>query len=179
MTEDQIDQLDVFVTSSSTGRQMSYLELAREQFRHWNVSKHVVRRVLRSRGYERCIAQRKPPLTSDHMRRTKLWAEEHRNWTIEEWGRVLWTDETWVNGQRHSNTWVTRKVSNEISKSIRLTFDHSETKLLKEIVHPQGEKSDWLDVLGVFLWNTERAFSVLGEELGYYHCGEIQPEDFA
>ena len=55
MTEDQIDELEVFVNSSRTGRQMSYFELARIQFRHWNVSEHVVRRVLRSRGYERCI----------------------------------------------------------------------------------------------------------------------------
>ena len=113
---------------------MSYFELARVQFSHWNVSENVsenvVRRVLRSRGYERCIAKRKPPPTSDHMRRRKMWAEEHRNWTIEEWGRVLWTDETWVNGQRHSNTWVTRKVSNEMSNSIGLTFEQSETKFI-------------------------------------------------
>ena len=130
MTKEQIDELEDFVTSSRTGRQMSYFELARVQFSHWNVSEHVVKRVLRSRGYERCIAQRKPPLTSDHMRRRKMWAEEHRNWTIEEWCRVLWTDETWVNGQRHSNTWVTRKVSNEMSNSIGLTFEQSETKFV-------------------------------------------------
>ena len=128
MTEDQTDGLKVFITSSRKGRQMSYFELAREQFKHRNVSEHVVRRVLRSRGYERRIAKPKPPLSPDHMRRRKMWAEELLNWTIEEWCRVLWTDETWVNGQRHSNTWVTRKVSNEISKSIRLTFDQSDTK---------------------------------------------------
>ena len=85
MTEEQTDNLEVFVTSTRTGRQMSYFELARVQFRHWNVSEHVVRRVLRSRGYERRIAQPKPPLTLDHMRRRKMWAEEHLNWTIEEW----------------------------------------------------------------------------------------------
>ena len=55
MTEDQIDELEVFVTSSRIGLQMSYFELARVQFRHWNVSAHVVRRVLLSRGYDCCI----------------------------------------------------------------------------------------------------------------------------
>ena len=129
MTEEQTDELEVFVTSTRTGLLMSYFELARVQFRHRNVSEHVVRRVLRSRGYERRIAQSKPPLRTDHMRRRKMWAEEHLKWTIEEWCRVLWTDETWVNGQRHSNTWVTRKVGNEMTNSTRLTFDHSNTKL--------------------------------------------------
>ena len=56
MTEDQIDELEVFVTSSRTRRQMSYFELARVQLSHWNVSEHVVRRVLQSKGYERRVA---------------------------------------------------------------------------------------------------------------------------
>ena len=81
MTEEQIDELEVFVTSTRTGRQTSYFELARVQFRYWNVGEHVVIRVLRSKRYERRIAQSKP-LTPDHMRRRKMWAEEHLNWTI-------------------------------------------------------------------------------------------------
>ncbi|GFU58028.1 transposable element Tcb2 transposase [Trichonephila clavipes] len=37
----------------------------------------------------RCV-----PLTPAHRRRRSLWCREHRNWRDNEWGRVLFTDET-------------------------------------------------------------------------------------
>ncbi|GFY19201.1 transposable element Tcb2 transposase [Trichonephila clavipes] len=37
----------------------------------------------------RCV-----PLTPAHRRRHSLWCREHRNWRDNEWGRVLFTDET-------------------------------------------------------------------------------------
>ncbi|GFS92510.1 hypothetical protein TNCV_1159921 [Trichonephila clavipes] len=37
----------------------------------------------------RCV-----PLTPAHRRRRSLWCWEHRNWRDNEWGRVLFTDES-------------------------------------------------------------------------------------
>ncbi|GFU66250.1 transposable element Tcb2 transposase [Trichonephila clavipes] len=37
----------------------------------------------------RCV-----PLTPAHLRRRSLWCREHRNWRDNEWGRVLFTDES-------------------------------------------------------------------------------------
>ncbi|GFU91626.1 transposable element Tcb1 transposase [Trichonephila clavipes] len=37
----------------------------------------------------RCV-----PLTPVHRRRHSLWCQEHRNWRDNEWGRVLFTDES-------------------------------------------------------------------------------------
>ncbi|GFW58969.1 transposable element Tcb2 transposase [Trichonephila clavipes] len=37
----------------------------------------------------RCV-----PLTPAHRRRRSLWCREHRNWRVNEWGRVLFTDES-------------------------------------------------------------------------------------
>ncbi|GFT49182.1 transposable element Tcb2 transposase [Trichonephila clavipes] len=37
----------------------------------------------------RCV-----PLTPAHRRRRSLWCREHRNWRDNEWGRVLFTDES-------------------------------------------------------------------------------------
>ncbi|GFY14672.1 transposable element Tc3 transposase [Trichonephila clavipes] len=34
------------------------------------------------------------PLTPAHLRRRSLWCREHRNWRDNEWGRVLFTDES-------------------------------------------------------------------------------------
>ena len=53
---------------------------------------------------------RKPPIT-ERVRRIQLkWAEEHINWTMEQWYNILWTDETWVTAGHHMRTWVTQKV---------------------------------------------------------------------
>ncbi|GFX88272.1 transposable element Tcb1 transposase [Trichonephila clavipes] len=40
----------------------------------------------------RCV-----PLTPAHRRRRSLWCREHRNWRDNEWGRVLFTDESRFN----------------------------------------------------------------------------------
>ncbi|GFW55964.1 transposable element Tcb2 transposase [Trichonephila clavipes] len=37
----------------------------------------------------RCV-----PLTPAHRRRRSLWCREHRNWIDNEWGRVLFTDQS-------------------------------------------------------------------------------------
>ncbi|GFV04624.1 transposable element Tcb2 transposase [Trichonephila clavipes] len=42
-----------------------------------------------SRRPVRCV-----PLTPAHRRRRSLWCREHRNWRDNEWGRVLFTDES-------------------------------------------------------------------------------------
>ncbi|GFX54383.1 HTH_Tnp_Tc3_2 domain-containing protein [Trichonephila clavipes] len=42
-----------------------------------------------ARGSARCV-----PLTPAHRRRRSLWFREHRNWRDNEWGRVLFTDES-------------------------------------------------------------------------------------
>ncbi|GFV61845.1 HTH_Tnp_Tc3_2 domain-containing protein [Trichonephila clavipes] len=45
-----------------------------------------------------CLFARRPvrcvPLTPAHRRRRTLWCREHRNWRDNEWGRVLFTDES-------------------------------------------------------------------------------------
>ncbi|GFY10542.1 transposable element Tcb2 transposase [Trichonephila clavipes] len=42
-----------------------------------------------ARRHVRCV-----PLTPAHRRRRSLWCQEHRNWRDNEWGRVLFTDES-------------------------------------------------------------------------------------
>ncbi|GFW97448.1 transposable element Tcb2 transposase [Trichonephila clavipes] len=42
-----------------------------------------------ARRFVRCV-----PLTPAHRRRRSLWCREHRNWRDNEWGRVLFTDES-------------------------------------------------------------------------------------
>ncbi|GFT50207.1 transposable element Tc1 transposase [Trichonephila clavipes] len=45
-------------------------------------------------GLFACRPVRCVPLTPAHRRRRSLWCREHRNWRDNEWGRVLFTDES-------------------------------------------------------------------------------------
>lgn len=113
--KEQIDELVLFVTSSSAARRMTYFELSLIVFPNWKVSDRVIKGALYKRGYERRIARTKPVLTEERKRARLSFAELHRSWTLEQWSHVLWTDETWITGRFHSGTWITRKVRIEIS----------------------------------------------------------------
>ncbi|KAI1000059.1 hypothetical protein K3495_g8138 [Podosphaera aphanis] len=110
LSSDQTDELVEYIRSSEDGRFMTYFELAIYPFAHWNVGEIAIRGALRRRGYRRCISQCKPPLTPENMQKRLLFARTHRDWTIEQWSQILWTNESWITGGQHRREWVTRLV---------------------------------------------------------------------
>ncbi|GFY10437.1 HTH_Tnp_Tc3_2 domain-containing protein [Trichonephila clavipes] len=66
-------------TTQATGRPISRFTVARRLHGGGLFARHPVR----------CV-----PLTPAHRRRRFLWCREHRNWRDNEWGRVLFTDES-------------------------------------------------------------------------------------
>ncbi|GFX25633.1 transposable element Tcb2 transposase [Trichonephila clavipes] len=66
-------------TTQATGRPIS----------HFTVARRLHGGGLFARRPVRCV-----PLTPAHRRRRSLWCQEHRNWRDNEWGRVLFTDES-------------------------------------------------------------------------------------
>lgn len=68
------------------------------------------RRYLKAEGYFRFQARRKPFETDKHKAARLKWAKEHRNWTMDDWYRVIWTDEaTFETGLDTRSCYVTRK----------------------------------------------------------------------
>ncbi|GFX46861.1 transposable element Tc1 transposase [Trichonephila clavipes] len=65
--------------TQATGRPISRFTLARRMHGGGLFARRPVR----------CV-----PLTPAHRRRRSLWCREHRNWRDNEWGRVLFTDES-------------------------------------------------------------------------------------
>ncbi|GFU49556.1 transposable element Tcb2 transposase [Trichonephila clavipes] len=66
-------------TTQATGRPISRFAVARRLHGGGLIARRLVR----------CV-----PLTPAHRRRRSLWCREHRNWRDNEWGRVLFTDES-------------------------------------------------------------------------------------
>jgi hypothetical protein len=62
-----------------------------------SISSQTVRRNLREFGL-RPVVKRKHPLLKARYRRERLqWAERCKEYTMEDWKRILWTDETKIN----------------------------------------------------------------------------------
>ncbi len=58
------------------------------------VSLATIRRSLKSRGLIRRVAAAKPLLRKANIKKRLLWARQHKDWGLDEWYQVLFTDET-------------------------------------------------------------------------------------
>jgi transposase len=61
------------------------------------VSSETVRRVLRKHSFKAVVKKKKPFLSARHRQQRLAFALKHREWTVEDWKRVIWSDETKIN----------------------------------------------------------------------------------
>ena len=112
LSDAQVDEIIDFITASKVGRQMAYKTVVK--ILELGVTDKCLGRALKKRGYTRCVALQKPPISEKNRLLRLEFAEEHRSWGFEEWSNILWTDETWVKGGKHRKTFVTRKAGEEL-----------------------------------------------------------------
>ena len=61
-----------------------------------NISSTTVSHHLKEHGLVKRVARHKPMLIAHHMATRLHWAMEHQNWTVEQWGTVIWSDESMI-----------------------------------------------------------------------------------
>jgi transposase len=66
------------------------------------LSDRSVHRILRRCGYKPCKPTKKPGLTKENKLAQLTWCLDHKDWTLEDWKNVIWSDETSITwgGQR-------------------------------------------------------------------------------
>ncbi|KAK8086072.1 transposable element tc1 transposase [Apiospora phragmitis] len=92
LSREQEKELVSFVTSSKEGRRASFLQLSVILFQS---------------------LFGKPPISETNRQKRLARALEHKDWTPEQWARVLWTDDTWITGGHHRKQYVTRRLGEE------------------------------------------------------------------
>ena len=61
------------------------------------VHPQTVRNALKEAGLYSAIKKKAPMLKQQHCQKQLKFAQYHENWTVEDWKRVLWLDETKIN----------------------------------------------------------------------------------
>jgi transposase len=62
-----------------------------------SVCSKTVSRVLKEFGFVARIKKKKPKLTTAHKKARLAWAKKYENWSVEEWKKVVWSDESKFN----------------------------------------------------------------------------------
>jgi hypothetical protein len=113
---------------------------------------------------EGCGEEEKPFLSRMHRRARMDFALTHQHWTLEDWKKVVWSDETkinrlWSDGRK----WVWKKAGEDLSdRLVQGTAKFGEGSVM---------------VLGCMLWDgAEYACKIDGSMDGELHC-KILEED--
>ena len=108
-----IRQIIRHIRTNKSTRRISLSQL--KKVFHLNVHEHTIRSALQRAGYHRRVAQRRPYLNKRDRKRRLKFALEHRNWTVEQWASVLFSDEMAVKlfMERRSKVYVWRTVEEE------------------------------------------------------------------
>ena len=109
---EQQEELVRFVCASKTNRRMSHLDLSLNVF-NGQYTAYILKRHLDQLGFHRRIARQKHPISEANRLQRLAWAHEHLNWTLEQWGKILWSDETWVMDGPRQKQYVTRQDNEE------------------------------------------------------------------
>jgi transposase len=95
-----IDLVISVVTKNSWNRGWSTNQIAQKVSeilkKEKAISPRTVYRILKSKGYSSVKRTVKPGLKDEDKKKRLAWCWAHRNWTLEDWKRVIWTDETSV-----------------------------------------------------------------------------------
>jgi transposase len=95
------------------------------------ISKRTIRRALHKENVSSCIPRKKPLISAINKTKRLAWAMERKDWTIEDWKKIVWTDESTFS-QFHKSGWgrVWRESGEEFHEDcIASTVKHSPQRM--------------------------------------------------
>ena len=98
------------------------------------VSTPTLRRTLHIAGLGDRVARQKPFISPDNIVKRLAWARSHQHWTVKDWGKVLWSDEsTFTQFQQvHKRVW--REPSEEWSTTcVSATVKHPPSRMFRDV----------------------------------------------
>ena len=84
-------------------------------------------------GFRAVVKKKKPRLTKEHRKHRLDFALAHQHWTIEDWKKVVWSDETKINRFGSDGrvwVWKQKGEKNLIDREISETLKFGERSLM-------------------------------------------------
>jgi hypothetical protein len=96
------------------------------------ISTSTIKRILKEHGILNWRARRRPFLTEAHAARRLAWCLHHKDYTVEDWGKYMWSDECSVErGRGKQNEWVFRIYDQKWEKEMIQTYNcHKNMKFM-------------------------------------------------
>jgi transposase len=93
---------------------------------HIKVHPDTVRNALRASGLGAIEKQSKPLLSEKNVKKRLEWCRKHKDWTVDDWKRVIWTDETKINRfNSDGRQWAWIRSGEELQNHhVKLTVKH-------------------------------------------------------
>ena len=82
------------ITGHLTTAKEAFMELGKLGY---SLTYRSVVNMLKSMNFHAKLKKKKPLLTKDHKKKRLEWAKKHRRWSIQQWRRVVFSDETKIN----------------------------------------------------------------------------------
>jgi transposase len=95
-------------------------------------SADTVRRALKQAGMKAVVKRKKPLLRPRHIRERLAFAQRHKDWTVDDWKRVIWSDETKINRfGSDGRKWCWKKPSEQLQpRHVQATVKHGGGSLM-------------------------------------------------
>ena len=97
MTEKKRKKLATAVLKDKNSRRQSLKEVSQlfsKQNRGKEVSKRTIQRALRTEDIQSCVLRPKPLISPINKAKRLDFAKQYQNYTIADWRRVIWSDES-------------------------------------------------------------------------------------
>jgi transposase len=109
-------RIDLYIKRSKETRQQPPEGIIKAL--HLSVKHDTLVKAIHELGYRRCIARRRPLLKAIDEKRRLQFARTHKHWTVEDWKRVIFTDEMSIKigMARLDIMWVWRKSGEEFHR---------------------------------------------------------------
>lgn len=96
------------------------------------VSQETVRRALRERGLGAIEKKSKPLLSKANVKKRLEWAHAHKDWTSDDWKRVIWSDESKIcQFNSDGRSWGWKRDNESLSPDhVKLTVKHGGSSIM-------------------------------------------------
>ncbi len=112
--------------TSGTSKSVTELTKTLKEDHNISVDRRTVARALNNQGLRAGEKKKKPGLSQKNIKARLEWAKEHKDWTVEDWNRVIFSDESKINRfNSDGRSWCWCRDVNQIEdRTVNITYKH-------------------------------------------------------